>query len=173
MLCEKCHKNEASVYYKETVNGKTTSLSLCNKCASEVTGESGKSVFDNPFGDVNSLFGSLFGIPAYHKKAFVGEVKKCSLCGSSFSDLVSAGKAGCPECYRVFAEELTPTVSKIHGSTAHVGSVPERYRTGFERKDKIKKLESELKSAVADEEYEKAAILRDELKALREDSSEN
>ena len=173
MLCERCHKNEATVYYKETVNGKTNSLSLCKKCASEVTGENGKSVFDNPFGEVNSLFGSLFGIPGYNKKSFVGEAKKCSLCGSSFSDLVSSGKAGCPECYRVFSEEFTPTISKIHGSTAHVGSVPDRYRAGFERKEQIQKLEEALKSAVADEEYEKAAILRDELKALREKSSEN
>ena len=172
MLCEKCNKNEAVVYYKETVNGKTTSLSLCKKCAAEVTGDGGKSILDNPFGDVNSLFGSLFGIPSYHTKNFISETKKCNLCGSTFSDLVSTGKAGCPECYRVFADELVPTVTKIHGSTSHVGSVPDRFRVGFERKDKIKKLEAELKAAVADEEYEKAATLRDELKALREEASE-
>ena len=118
------------------------------------------------------MFGSLFGMPTYHKKAFVGETKKCSLCGSAFSDLVADGKAGCPECYRVFAEELAPTISKIHGSTTHVGNAPERYRAGFERKTKIKNLEAELKNAIAAEEYEKAALLRDELKALRDESSE-
>ena len=173
MLCEKCHEKEAVVFYKETINGKTRSVSLCKKCASETeaAGEIGKIGSVNPFEDVNSLFGSLFGIPSYHKKA-IGEVKKCSLCGSMFSDLVSSGKVGCPECYKIFADELAPTIAKIHGTTVHSGSSPERYREGFERKAKIKELESALRSAVAAEEYEKAAILRDELKALREETSE-
>ena len=170
MLCEKCHKNEAKIYYKETLNGKTRTLSLCKDCAAEMTGEVGKFYTEDPFSDMNSLFGSLFGIPTYHKRA-VGEVKKCNLCGSVFQDLVSTGKAGCPECYKTFADELAPTISKIHGATVHRGDAPERFREGFERKAKICELEAALKSAVAAEEYEKAATLRDELKSLREEAS--
>lgn len=170
MLCEKCNKNEAKVYYKETVNGKTRTLSLCRDCAAELTGEAGKFNYSDPFSDMNSLFGSLFGMPSYYKKA-VGEVKKCNLCGAAFEDLVREGKAGCPECYKIFADELAPTIAKIHGATVHKGDAPERYREGFERKAKIRELEEQLKAAVTAEEYEKAATLRDELKALREGSS--
>lgn len=169
MLCEKCQKNEAKVYYKETVNGKTRTLSLCRDCAAEMSGDMGKFGYDSLFGDMNSLFGSLFGMPSYHKRT-VGDVKKCSLCGSVFQDLVSTGKAGCPECYKTFADELAPTISKIHGATVHKGDAPERYREGFERQARINELESALKAAVAAEEYEKAATIRDELKALREEN---
>ncbi|MBR6808182.1 MAG: UvrB/UvrC motif-containing protein [Clostridia bacterium] len=173
MRCEKCQKNNVSVYYKETVNGKTTAMGLCKECASELMGDDNKSFYSKSYEEFKSLFESLFGLPTPNEKTFVGEPKKCNLCQSSFSDLVSSGKAGCPMCYRVFADELIPTVSKIHGNTTHVGLVPDRYRAGFERKDKIKKLEAELKEAVANEEYEKAASLRDELKTLRDETSEN
>ena len=36
MLCQKCQKKEATTYYQETVNGKTTTLHLCEDCAKEL-----------------------------------------------------------------------------------------------------------------------------------------
>ena len=33
MKCEKCGKNEATMYYKETVNGVTREMHLCPECA--------------------------------------------------------------------------------------------------------------------------------------------
>ena len=174
MLCERCKKNEATVFYKETINGKTRSCSLCSECASEAekTGEIGKTHMDSFFSSpasvgIDSLFGSLFGIPQYAKKS-IGEVKKCSLCGSTFSDLVKNGKVGCPKCYDVFADELDATIREIHGTTSHNGAAPERFRHDRELKQKIKKLENELKRVINEENYERAAEIRDELKGLRE-----
>ena len=36
MLCEKCKKNEASVFYRENINGKERKYSLCPECAAEL-----------------------------------------------------------------------------------------------------------------------------------------
>ena len=183
MLCEKCKKNEATVFYRESVNGKEKSLSLCAKCAEEakkkgeledVFGNNGflnAGFFDDTFSGADKLFGSLFGMRELPGRTR-DKVRKCSLCGSTFSDLVSSGKAGCPECYRTFAEELKPTISRIHGVTSHVGGAPAAYRKDREKKEKIRNLEAELKAAVRDEEYEKAAKLRDELRAERGEGGE-
>lgn len=175
MLCDKCKKKDATFFYNESVNGQKKSLALCSDCASEAekSGEIGaldfpKKTYFDPFEDMNSIFGSLFGTPQYQKKS-IGEVKRCTLCGAEFRELVAEGKVGCPECYKVFADELSHTIAKIHGTTAHNGSSPARFEEGRERKLKIKTLEAELKKAVAEEEYERAAQLRDELRALKEE----
>ncbi len=178
MLCERCKKNEASVFYRESVNGKQKSLSLCSECADKAR-KSGElddefmnggfmetGFFEDPFFGTDKLFGSLFGTHALPGKTSE-KVKKCSLCGSTFNDLVNAGKAGCPECYKTFAEELNPTISRIHGTTSHVGGAPSTFKKSREQKEKIKSLEAELKAAVKDENYERAAEIRDELRELR------
>ena len=33
MKCERCGKNEATFYYKSSINGKVTELHLCPECA--------------------------------------------------------------------------------------------------------------------------------------------
>ena len=184
MLCEKCKKNEATVFYRESVNGKERSLALCPECAKEAKNKGeiedvfehesffGSGFFDDTFAGADKLFGSLFGmreLPGRTKE----KVKKCPLCGSTFSDLVNTGKAGCPECYVTFAEELSPTISRIHGTTSHVGGAPADYKKDREKKEKIRTLEAELKAAVKNEEYERAAKLRDELRAARAEGSES
>lgn len=175
MLCEKCKKNEAVVFYKENINGQKKSVSLCETCAKEAEskGEIGKlyenSFWSDPLGDMNSLFGSLFGFPQYRKNTLPAQ-EKCNLCGAVFSDIVKAGKVGCPECYKTFEGELSPTITRIHGAAYHTGNAPERFRAGRERKAQIAELETALKNAIASEEYEQAATLRDKLRALREES---
>ncbi len=37
MLCQKCNKNKASVYYNKIVNGEKTEMYLCSECAKENT----------------------------------------------------------------------------------------------------------------------------------------
>ncbi len=179
MLCEKCGKNQAVVFYRESVNGKEKSLSLCEHCAAEAerSGEIEKLDFSqgfwsDPFKDMNSIFGTLFGVPQYQKKQ-LGEAKKCPLCGATFQDLVSEGKAGCPECYKTFADELSGTIGRIHGATSHTGSAPGKFRAGRERRREISSLEHELKSAVSDENYERAAEIRDRLRELRGESGKD
>lgn len=172
MLCDKCKKKEAVIFYNESINGQKRSFALCNECAAEAekSGEIGtfdlpKKIYD-PFEDMNSIFGSLFGIPQYQKMA-VEEAKKCTLCGAKFEDLVAEGKVGCPECYKVFSDELAATISKIHGTTTHTGGAPARFMEGRERKRQIEALGAELKQAISEEEYERAATLRDEIRSLK------
>lgn len=171
MLCERCKRNEASVSYREIINGKEKKYLLCGECARELE-ESGEISFTAPkfFGDgelgmLNSMFGSLFA-PARGERT-LSETKKCPLCGAAFSELVKEGKVGCAKCYDTFQTELERTVSGIHGQASHTGKSPAKLRGKLDIKRKIRALESELKEAIKDERYERAAELRDELNKLR------
>lgn len=175
MLCEKCSKNEATVFYREIVNGKEKKYSLCSDCAAKLEKE-GKISFgaDMPFGNffndydpMGSLFGSLFA-PSFSLQPKSAEQKKCPLCGSTFEELVENGKVGCPKCYEAFADELEPTVRSIHGKTKHTGRAPGKLKAKIDRMKQISSLESEMKDAIKAQNFERAAEIRDQLKELKD-----
>lgn len=153
--------------YKESINGKTSSCALCSECASGlgILGSAKKSPLD-PFENMSSLFGTLFGISPYKNHTSLEE-KKCSLCGATFRELAAEGMVGCPNCYREFADELSETIAKLHGSSHHTGCAPSEFAADRERKRELDETERRLREAVAAEEYEKAAMLRDKLRELR------
>lgn len=175
MICKRCGKNNAEIYYKQTVNGKTNEYALCSKCAEELKKE-GKlniklpSMFDDF--DISSIGGGLFGmndlfsLPFEQKRARVAEKKRCTLCSSTFDELVKSGKVGCAKCYEVFAEELGRTVESIHGRVKYSGKIPKKHRAKETKEDKIKALKNEMKAAVKAQEFEKAAEIRDAIRTL-------
>ncbi len=175
MLCEKCKKRTATVFYNENINGKTRSYSLCGECAAKLR-EKGElqditsmiGSFADPFSSLhNNLFGSFFGIPA---RISPEPDKTCPECGSTFREISKTGKVGCPACYTTFADELSGLIQSIHGTTAHTGSVPARHRVKKERNEKLIVLKDELQKAIAGEEYERAAALRDEIHKLENEN---
>lgn len=174
MLCEKCKKNNATVFYREIINGKEKKYSLCSECAAEMenSGEislNNETIFDSFFEDYNpitDLFSSLF-TPAYLTSPSQKKVKRCNLCGSTFDDLVSSGKVGCTKCYEVFSEELAPSINRIHGSTKHIGKLSKKIKEESEKKKKISSLEQDMKAAIKSQEFERAAEIRDQLRELR------
>lgn len=187
MLCEKCGKNEATYYYHENVNGVTKTLRLCGSCAKEMEEADELPKFDadrffdefDPFFDepflqspMKTLNGLLQGFFGGDRALGSGtqkdkkEEKTCPVCGSTLRDFATKG-AGCPKCFETFAEELAPTVTRVHGKGAHAGRVPSRYRSRIERKRRIEALTEEQREAVRNEDFERAASIRDELKKLR------
>ncbi len=166
MICDRCKKNAAQVYYTENINGKETKLALCTDCADEMkaAGEIGiPDIFGGGLfgGGVGSLMGSIFG-----SQPRVANAKKCDLCGMTFSDFMKEGKAGCPRCYDTFGDELEGTVAGIHGGTKHRGKAPAKYRAKIAEAEKIAELRRKISDAVAEEDYETAAHLRDEIRRI-------
>ena len=131
MLCQKCKMKQANVFFKQTINGKTTQLCLCEDCAAE----SGIG-FDFGFGLGKSfmpgLFGSVFeALSDGISSDFLGSQstfteKRCPMCGASFVDITHSGKVGCAKCYETFAPELSCTLQGIHGNVKHIGRRPKR-----------------------------------------------
>lgn len=116
MLCQNCKKNEAYMHLKRIVNGSAQEVHLCADCARSLGYAAGFSEFG--FGALLSDFlGRGEGAPG-------GVSQRCPVCKKSFEDIVSDGKVGCPECYDVFYDRLSPTLKKIHGNLKHNGKAP-------------------------------------------------
>ena len=170
-LCQKCQAKPAVFSYEQTINGKKSECALCADCAAEwkrshkLNEEAFFQMSEfSPFSGLDSLFGSLF-TPAV---AVQQAGKKCPLCGATFADLKRSGKVGCAECYETFASELAPTVRSIHGTQKHTGRSPESLASETQKKKKLEALQKAMKAAVEAQEYEEAARLRDEIRALEQ-----
>ncbi len=173
MLCEKCKKRTATVFYNENINGKVCSYSLCGECAAklhekgeiqDITSMIGS--FADPFSELQDhFFSGFFGLPS--QKALHGE-KKCPACNASYHEIASSGKVGCAQCYDTFADELSRSIQSIHGTTSHTGTIPSRQRAKQERTQVIARLKKELQDAISREDYESAARLRDEIRSMEQ-----
>ena len=93
----------------------------------------------------------------------------CPNCGMSYRDFQQTGKIGCSVCYATFRRQLEPLLRRIHGSSTHSGKIPHRTGGTLETKHTIEKLRRTLKECVAQEEYEKAAELRDKIRLLEKE----
>lgn len=123
--------------------------------------------FADPFCDLHdNLFGGFFGMGATPSPG----TKKCPDCNSNFARIRQSGRVGCPTCYRVFADELSPTLHTVHGATTHTGAVPARHRARRAKAERLKILKRQMQDAIAQENFETAAALRDEIKNLEENS---
>lgn len=91
---------------------------------------------------------------------------KCPVCGVSFEEFKQIGRLGCPNDYAVFREPLKPLLENIHGGLRHVGKVPRRLPADAKRQTELIKLRQEIQQAIAVEDYERAAALRDRIEAM-------
>jgi protein arginine kinase activator len=93
--------------------------------------------------------------------------KVCSGCGLSFAQFRQTGRVGCADCYRSFENELSPLIERAqNGGNHHTGKTPRRAGTSIDRQLLIQRLVKELDHAVAAEQYERAAKLRDRLSSM-------
>lgn len=100
---------------------------------------------------------------------------RCPKCGSSFNDIVREGRVGCAECYKVFYNELKPSLQRIHGQIHHSGKIASTAEPVSEEEAKIdekEELKKQMNEAVAAQNFELAAQLRDRIKEL-EGGNEN
>ena len=183
MLCQMCSKREATFHYKSNENGHVTEKHLCRECA-EKSGYIGKSAFSgyNPFGMLDSFFddgadgllGGMFGnMLGSSMGASHGESAVCPKCGMRFSEFLNMGRLGCANCYSAFSSSLYPTVKRIHGNTKHSGKFPDGVKTAAAKENKLRDLKERLSKAIEKQEYEDAAKLRDEIKALENNSAQD
>lgn len=90
----------------------------------------------------------------------------CEICGMSFEDFRRTGKMGCNNCYNNYGERLKPVLKRLHGNYEHKGKAPARISKILEASRELERLKELLGKAVQDEEYEKAAEIRDKIKEM-------
>ncbi len=158
MLCQKCGLNEANFHMVQIINGKRTEQHLCSKCA----GDQEKNLFETTF-NMNKMFSNFFN-PSIGFQPSIQTVQKCSRCGLSFNDFTNGGLFGCPHCYEVFSSRLEEPLKRLQGATTHIGKRIKNENMDSKAEKDI--LQEQLKRAIAEENYELAAELRDRIKGL-------
>ncbi|HLD30036.1 MAG TPA: UvrB/UvrC motif-containing protein, partial [bacterium] len=96
--------------------------------------------------------------------------KQCSSCGRSWKKFEESGKLGCAACYETFRKELKTLIRRLHGAAQHKGKEPVTSARELNGEGKMRKLEQELKEAVEKEQYERAAVIRDQIRDLRKNN---
>ena len=180
MLCQKCNKKEANVKYTEIVNGEKREMMLCEECSHKLGLDNID--FKMPI-DFSSFFGGLLEDEEYNSPEFMPlfqTVKelKCDNCNLTYDEFVNQGKFGCPECYNVFSNKIDSLLKRIHGINEYRGrralnsavedfdNFEQENKKEVKEETKLEKLQKDLKKAIADERYEDAAKIRDEIKEL-------
>jgi protein arginine kinase activator len=161
MLCCVCKEKEAKVHLTQILGDKMQKVDLCESCAAA------KGVND-PTGF--SLADLLLGLGASQEieEAGGGVQLKCPTCGFTQADFKKAGRLGCSDCYETFAEGLESLLKSMHKGTRHVGKVPKTLQETRTLADRLDGLTKELEKAVAEENFEEAARVRDEIKLTRQ-----
>ena len=169
MYCDECKSRPAAVTIKEVFNGKQVELHLCPECAAQ------KGLASLIWRYIIAQVAGKFLIWADN----VGQVqppvvtgKSCPNCHINLKVISQQGRLGCSQCYEVFEEQLEPTLRRIHGNTIHTGKIPKRGASKVKLQREIEQLKAQLQSAVSNEQYEKAAELRDKIKNLEKTRSE-
>jgi protein arginine kinase activator len=155
MICQRC-KNEASVHLTEGRGGERHELHLCANCARKCG-----LVFPESSPDP-TLDAVVQNLIIANVGELVGELARlsCPDCGMKFMEFRATGRMGCPQDYRVFGQGLIPLLQRVHGATRHVGKTA-RQRLGAMTRLNLRSL---LRAAIAREDYEEAARLRDQLR---------
>lgn len=170
MICQECQEHPATLHFTKIINGEKTELHYCEKCAQE-NGE--MFMFDGEPGlSINNLLAGLFNFDPIFQQAKQetiprNDILQCENCKMTFKQFLNVGKFGCAHCYDTFKDQLTPILKRLHsGNFEHHGKIPKRIGGSIHIKKQIKQLRSELQDAIQSEEFEKAADIRDQVRAL-------
>jgi protein arginine kinase activator len=155
MKCEKC-SNEAVLHYQSNINGEKTEYHLCADCAKK-----------EGFGEIleirpHPMYGSLFREPfgALTESFFRDPI--FSLADSFFGGGLFAPVLPVPEVRVAVGEAEKPAESEAK----HTDNIPEDAGREIRSRREIHALKHQLRAAVIDEEFEKAAELRDKIREL-------
>lgn len=188
MLCE-CQQRQATIHEVLIQHGKKVERHLCEQCASKI------GVSTDPHMPISQLIsnyisGKNLSIPTVSdkdepsaKKPRPGATPPCPSCSMTFSKFKDTGLLGCPTCYSSFQTRLSPLIARAHeGGEQHIGKVPRRalatlsessgtdleslLGSASEREQRLSQVRTKLSNAVEHEDYEQAAMLRDEMTRL-------
>lgn len=162
VMCKNCGVRPSKIHYTEIVNNQMTSMDLCVECA-EARGISVDKQESYGLGD---LVAGLIDSAAETESERMGKVK-CPSCGFAYSNFKKVGRFGCPECYTAFEKQLVPLLRQLHGSTRHEGKSPKTLGPKAAIRQEIVELQESLAQAIANEQYEEAAQIRDRIHELQ------
>lgn len=147
--CQECGLNPATVHITRIVGNESQSFHLCEECARN-------------HGIQVVIAGNATDAPVSSGPALPPEEDRaCNACGRTLLEFRKKGRLGCPACYAVFHEEVDELLFQMHGSKEHHGKQYRSIRPKGAPVPSLSHLHHELESAIREENFERAARLRD------------
>jgi len=165
MVCDFCGEREAIIFLEQlNSSGQKRKINICMECAME------RGISTDPKSIESSIGGLFKELAAVSRRAKEEASRMCPVCGISIGEIRRNKIAGCPECYAIFGEDIKRVLEKEGITGAYTGHMPKRLAS-FKSvlTDRIA-LQNKMNDAVAREDYEKAAMYRDFLRALEKKS---
>ncbi|MBB6451425.1 protein arginine kinase activator [Geomicrobium halophilum] len=172
MRCQECDHRKATLHFTKIVNGKKNEMHLCEMCAKEkgddLPGSNSYSIHDLLSGLLN-LDPSIGTNVGYSQRANQEEALRCQKCGLYYKDFVKNSRFGCSHCYKAFSAKLDPILKRVHGGNhTHTGKIPERAGGRLKVQREVAKLKAEMQEHIHNEEFERAAEVRDRIRNLED-----
>ena len=162
MKCENCGKNEVTFVYQSNINGKVTEKHLCSECAEKLgytqkLAAHSRSMMQNFFG--NSMFGGGFFDDFFSPMP--------SLMGRMLEDPFDDFFADMP------ALSAAPVQQEQTNQKQQDDLVGKEDQSRFAYLRQMNALRMEMKKAVHQENFERAAELRDQIHRLEAEHKES
>ncbi len=168
-LCDKCHKNTATVYVESVINGAKSEHFLCQECANTLEGNISFDNFLKSFLDTMISYKPNFYTES---STTTKHTEVCNMCGMTYEEFKQTSRLGCAGCYQAFRPQMEVVLKNIQVSNVHDGKIPNKSGAVLLYKKELKSLKSALNKAISDEEYEEAARLRDRIKELQANNND-
>lgn len=160
MRCNSCNEREAVVHLTSIVDSAVTQVHLCERCAAEKGVETTVSLPTTPLG-------ALIKAAQQQLPGPVRDGATCTVCGLTLKEFRATGRLGCQSCYGAFEQPLKDLLKRVHASAVHMGRRYEPPRPeAQQRQNSLLELRAALKRAIEEEQFEKAASLRDQIRGL-------
>lgn len=154
-LCDECGLHPANIYLTQIIDNESQSFRLCEECARKrgIHISIGEEMLRDD-------------APVPESESEVKNVE-CSFCHMKLSEFKNKGWLGCSACYQAFEKEIEDLLLNVHGSSEHKGK---HYCHGIvhgSTDSEIIQLRIELDAAIKNEDFERAAMLRDAIYHLK------
>lgn len=145
--CPRCQLRPAT---RQVIDPFGNPVAVCDQCAAQ----------QQIFGTLSKML-----LPALLQPSLPA-LTACPSCHMNWQRVNQTSQLGCPRCYDHFRVPLEETLARLHGNTHHGGLRPPG--PPAPAPNAAEQLRLELEQAVAEERFEDAARLRDQLRALED-----
>lgn len=167
MMCEICNQNPAVIHIEKHQGEEKTQIRLCLDCAGM------RDVLPENL-NTEKLQSIIENIAESKKRLQQGEQKACPNCHIDYSS-IELGITGCPSCYKNLVTKKELSRWQKTSRLKYIGKTPYNFRiqqpTVKIKLKELKVLEDKLSFYISQEDYENAALLRDQIESIRKMNS--
>jgi len=173
MNCDSCGGHEAVVHLTEVVDNEARTVHLCAECAEsrglQASGTPTQALLAGMLSQLSTgSGGNLDTMAALGGLVGPSGASPCSFCGLTLTRFRKTGRLGCSQCWTSFEPQLRTLLGRVQGASQHVGKVylpPDP--SASELQKQLEVMRGKLQRAIDTEDFERAAELRDRIRAIR------